>query len=198
MPSFAESIEPVTLENAHVRLEPLQTAHADALAELTVGTGLTRWLSNPLETLNTVDLFISTALTQAAAGQILPFVIIDKPSGTVAGSTRYLNIAAEHRRLEIGTTFVGKVWQRSPVNTAAKLLLLTHAFERLNCLRVELKTDSLNTVSRAAIARIGATEEGLLRRHMIRIDGTYRDTVYFSIIAEEWPAVKAKLAARLV
>ncbi len=137
------------------------------------------------------------AIALETAGQALPFAIIDKRSGRIAGSTRFLNIAAEHRRLEIGFTFIGRFCQRSPVNTAAKLLILTHAFERLNCLRVELKTDSRNAQSRAAIARIGATEEGMLRSHMICADATHRDTVYFSILHAEWPPIKARLLARL-
>jgi len=108
-----------------------------------------------------------------------------------------MNIAPEHRRLEIGSTFVGAPWQRSAINTAAKLLLLEHGFERLNCLRIELKTDSRNMKSRNAILRLGATEEGTLRRHVTCSDGHQRDTVYFSILAEEWPAIKARLKARL-
>ncbi len=122
---------------------------------------------------------------------------MDRASGAVAGSTRFGNVAPEHRRVEIGWTFVGYPWQRTSVNTAAKLLLLTHAFERLGCVRVELKTDARNTVSRAAILRLGATEEGILRHHIVCADGHLRDTVYFSILAAEWPAVKAKLTARL-
>jgi RimJ/RimL family protein N-acetyltransferase len=108
-----------------------------------------------------------------------------------------MNISAEHKRIEIGSTFVGAPWQRSAVNTAAKLLLLEHGFERLGCLRIELKADSRNTKSRNAILRIGATEEGTLRRHVICSDGHRRDTVYFSILAEEWPPIKTRLTARL-
>ena len=115
----------------------------------------------------------------------------------IVGSTRFGAIAPEHRRVEIGWTFVGRNWQRGPVNTAAKLLLLTHAFERLNCLRVELKTDSRNAASRTAIRRIGAVEEGTFRRHLICADGHFRDTIYFSIIAEEWTTVKDQLQAGL-
>jgi RimJ/RimL family protein N-acetyltransferase len=132
-----------------------------------------------------------------AKGQALPFAIVAKSGERIAGSTRYLNIAAEHRRLEIGYTFVGAEWQRTAVNGAAKLLLLGHAFERLGCIRVELKTDSRNAQSRAAIARLGAREEGIFRRHMICADGALRDTVYFSIVAEEWPGIRARLEARL-
>ncbi len=195
--AFLEPIAPITLENNFVRLEPLREAHAAELAALTVGTGLTRWFPEPLETAETAGRFVPSAIALEAAGQALPFAIVDKASGRTAGSTRYLNIVAEHRRLEIGFTFVGRPWQRGPVNTAAKLLLLTHAFERLQCLRVELKTDSRNAASHAAILRIGATEEGTLRSHMICADGAHRDTVYFSILESEWPAVKAGLSERL-
>jgi RimJ/RimL family protein N-acetyltransferase len=193
---FAEPIGPVTLENDFVRLEPLCQGHAADLAELTVGTGLTRWFPQPLDSRDLVDAFIAEALELGARQQALPFVIIDH-EGRVAGSTRFGAIVAEHRRVEIGWTFVGAAWQRGPVNTAAKLLLLTHAFERLGCLRVELKTDFRNDKSRAAIARIGATEEGIFRRHVICADGHLRDTVYFSILDDEWAGVKARLQSRL-
>ena len=141
--------------------------------------------------------FVPLAMELEAKGQALPFAIIDRKSGRIAGSSRYLNIAAEHRRLEIGHTFVGAAWQRTAVNSAAKLLLLAHAFERLGCIRIELKTDARNAQSRAAIARLGAKEEGVFRRHMICADGSRRDTVYFSIVSEEWPSIKARLVARL-
>jgi RimJ/RimL family protein N-acetyltransferase len=126
----------------------------------------------------------------------LPFTIFDA-QGWIVGSTRFGAVVAEHRRVEIGWTFVGAPWQRTAINTAAKLLLLEHGFERLNCLRVEFKTDSRNQKSRTAIARLGATQEGIFRRHVICADGHLRDTVYFSIVAEEWPGVKARLEARL-
>jgi RimJ/RimL family protein N-acetyltransferase len=195
--AFAEPLSPLTLENQHVRLIPLAPEHTDALADLTVGTGLTRWFPEPLETRAAVDKFVETALALAAKAQALPFAIIDPATGAVAGSTRFGNVAAEHRRVEIGWTVVGRPWQRTRVNTAAKLLLLTHAFERLGCIRVELKTDARNATSRAAILRIGATEEGALRHHIVCADGYLRDTVYFSILAAEWPAVKAALDAKL-
>lgn len=190
------AIAPVTLENAFVRLEPLRADHAADLAALTVGTGITRWFPEPLETPAIVDRYVAEALDQAGRKMSLPFAIVD-PLGPVVGSTRYMNIALEHRRLEIGSTFVGAPWQRGAINTAAKLLLLEHGFERLNCLRIEFKTDSRNMKSRNAILRIGATEEGTLRRHVICSDGHQRDTVYFSILAEEWPGIKARLQARL-
>ena len=194
--SFREPLAPVTLENAFVRLEPLRADHAADLAALTVGTGVTRWFPEPLETRAIVDRYVAEALDQAERKVSLPFAIVD-PLGPVVGCTRYLNIAAEHRRLEIGSTFVGAPWQRSAINTAAKLLLLEHGFERLGCIRIELKADSRNMKSRNAILRIGATEEGIFRRHVICSDGHQRDTVYFSILADEWPAIKARLQTRL-
>jgi RimJ/RimL family protein N-acetyltransferase len=161
-----------------------------------VGTGVTRWFPQPLESRASVDGFIAEALEQAGRGLALPFTIFDA-QGWIVGSTRFGAIVADHRRVEIGWTFVGAPWQRTAINTAAKLLLLEYGFERLGCRRIELKTDSRNNKSRTAIARLGATEEGILRKHVICADGHVRDTVYFSIVAEEWPGVKAKLLARI-
>jgi RimJ/RimL family protein N-acetyltransferase len=141
--------------------------------------------------------YAEAALADAARGPALPFAQVDVASGRVVGSTRLGNWAREHRRIEIGWTWVARPWQRTALNTEAKLLLLTHAFEALGCERVELKTDALNARSRSAILRLGAVEEGTLRRHMITDGGRVRDTVYFSILAEEWPTVRAGLAARL-
>lgn len=184
------------LENAYVRLEPLRPDHADALAALAVGTGLTRHLPQPLEDRATLDAFMSLALSLAEKRECLPFAIV-APDGRVAGTTRLGSVAPEHRRVEIGWTFVGFPWQRSPINRAAKSLLLEYAFERLGCGRVEFKTDARNVVSRSAILRLGAHEEGTLRQHMLRADGTYRDSVYFSILDSEWPEIKARLAESL-
>ncbi len=191
-----ETIGPVTLQNDVVRLEPLSRDHAADLAALTVGTGITRWFPQPLESRGDVDRFIAEALEQESQGLALPFTIFDA-QGWIVGSTRFGAVVAQHRRVEIGWTFVGAPWQRTAINTAAKLLLLTHAFEGLGCIRVEFKTDSRNQRSRNAIGRLGATEEGILRRHMICADGYIRDTVYFSIVAEEWPDMKARLQTRL-
>ena len=129
--------------------------------------------------------------------RLLPFALIEKSIGCVVGCTRYANIERTHHRLEIGWTWVGRQWQRTAVNTEAKYLLLRHAFETLKCMRVELKTDSLNDRSRAAILRIGAREDGTFRNHMITASGRIRHTVYFSIIDSEWPSVKAELEAKL-
>ncbi len=193
----AELLSPVVLENAFVRLEPLCLDHTVALAALTVGAGITRWFPEPLESAAAVERFVADGVAHAAAGSALPFVIIDRTSDQIAGTTRFGAIAAEHERVEIGWTFVGRPWQRTAINTAAKTLLLEHGFERLGCVRVELKTDSRNEASRTAILRIGALEEGTLRRHMTCSDGHQRDTIYFSLLANEWPAVKERLLTRL-
>lgn len=137
--------------------------------------------------------YIQAALDGQATGTELPFVIISKSSGALVGTTRFYEIVRADRRAAIGYTWLAKSAQRTPVNTEAKLLLLTHAFERWRCVRVELITDVLNEPSRAAILRLGAKEEGILRSHMIMPSGRVRDSVFFSIIAEEWPEVKARL-----
>jgi RimJ/RimL family protein N-acetyltransferase len=139
--------------------------------------------------------FLSFAESQYYAGKELAFATIDQASGTVVGSTRYRCIEAAHKRLEIGFTFIAKSWQRSHINTEAKYLMLRHAFEQWEFNRVELLTDFLNIKSRTAIARLGAKEEGILRSHMVMRDGRVRDSVLFSVIAAEWPEVKAKLEA---
>ncbi len=188
---------PVILEGSHVRLEPLLMSHFEALCQ--VGLDATLWETGiaPLQTEADMRKYIHTALEWHVQGTALPFVIIDKPTSTVVGSTRYANIDESNRRLEIGWTWVAKPWQRTPINTETKFLLLCHAFEQLGCIRVEFKTDSLNKQSRTALLRIGAREEGTLRNHMIVHNGRFRHSVYFSIIDSEWPAVKQKLSAIL-
>jgi len=136
---------------------------------------------------------IEELLAAEAAGSDLPLVTVERASGTVVGSTRFMNIDAANRRVEIGGTWIAPAWQRTALNTEAKYLMLRHAFETWQCVRVEFKTDALNTQSRKAILRIGAKEEGTLRRHLLTWSGRYRDTVYFSILDDEWPAVKANL-----
>jgi len=136
---------------------------------------------------------IEELLAAEAAGSDLPLVTVERASGTVVGSTRFMNIDAVNRRVEIGGTWIAPAWQRTALNTEAKYLMLRHAFETWQCVRVEFKTDALNTQSRKAILRIGAKEEGTLRRHLLTWSGRYRDTVYFSILDDEWPAVKANL-----
>src|SRR5882724_4058457 len=197
MTSGAMKVEPVVLEGAHVRLEPLSRAHLAGLYEVGLAEELWRWIPLPVQTPNDMAGYIDLALREQANGVSLPFVQIEKDSGRVIGSTRYMNIEKVHHRVEIGCTWIGREWQRTAVNTEAKYLLLRHAFETLGCMRVELKTDSLNEKSRAAILRIGAKEEGTFRNHMVTASGRIRHTVYFSIIDSEWPAVKARLEAKL-
>jgi len=190
-------ITPVILQGRHVRLEPLTLEHVAALAEVGLDDDLWKWIPTPVRTLDEMNAYVQTALQEQAAGSALPFALIEKPSGRAIGSTRYANIERVHHRLEIGWTWVARPWQRTAINTEAKYLLLRHAFETLKCMRVELKTDSLNERSRAAILRTGAREEGTFRNHMITTSGRIRHTVYFSIIDSEWPGVRARLEAML-
>ena len=191
------SVDAVTLEGTHVRLEPLTEAHHASLCAVGLVPEIWRWSPKPLLTPADMTAYIAFALAEQAQGRALPFVTVDKASGRVVGSTRFGNIDSENRRVEIGWTWLAPACQRTALNTEAKYLMLRHAFETLGCVRVELKTDALNTRSRAAIARIGAHEEGTLRRHMVTASGRLRDTVYYSVIDAEWPEVKAQLASRL-
>ena len=190
-------VSPVTLEGAHVRLEPLAKAHLAGLAKVGLDEELWRWIPVPVRTVEEMATYIETALQEEKRGVSLPFALIEKATGRAIGSTRYGNIDRTHRRVEIGWTWVARGWQRTAVNTEAKYLLLKHAFETLGCIRMELKTDSLNEKSRAAILRIGARKEGIFRNHMITASGRIRHTVYFSIVDSEWPAVKARLESLL-
>lgn len=190
-------VEPVTLEGRFVRLEPLDKTHLDGLCRVGLEAELWRWTVGSIATRDDMERYIDTAIDERSRGLSLPFVTVDKESDTLVGSTRFGNIDRGNRKAEIGWTWIGQKWQRTYVNTEAKLLMLTHAFEIWKCVRVELKTDSMNQKSRSAILRIGATEEGTLRRHMITESGRYRDSVYFSIIEDEWPTVKAALIENL-
>ena len=191
------AVSPVTLTGMHVRLEPLAKAHLAGLAEVGLDEELWRWIPTPVRTREEMASYIETALDEQARGISLPFAIMEHATGRAIGSTRYGSIDRTHHRVEIGWTWVARAWQRTVINTEAKYLLLRHAFETLGCLRVELKTDSLNDKSRAAILRLGAREEGMFRNHMITSTGRIRHSVYFSIIDSEWPAVKARLEAKL-
>lgn len=188
-------VRPVTLTGRLVQLEPLSLDHVDGLCEQGLDPALWRWIPTGVSTPAEMQAYVEAALAEQARGQALPFVIRELSSGRIVGNTRFGNISAADRRLEIGWTWVAASHQRTGVNTEAKTLLLTHAFETLGAHRVELKTDALNEKSRNAIARIGAVQEGIFRRHMVCASGRVRDTVYFSIIDSEWPAVKARLAA---
>lgn len=189
---------PVTLSSPAVRLEPLSLSHLSALCRVGLDATLLQWFSiNPITTEQAMRAFIERALEEQSRGESLPFATIDAATGTVVGSTRYMAIDQRNKHVEIGATWIARPWQRTHINTHAKLLMLTHAFEALGCARVELKTDALNTQSRTAIRRLGATEEGTFRKHMLCQSGRWRDTVYFSIIDTEWPAIKSGLQARL-
>ena len=190
-------IRPVVLEGAHVRLEPLSLDHLPALTEIGLEPDLWRWTTQLVRTPEEMGDYVREALAEQAAGRALPFATVEKTSGRVAGSTRFGAIEPAHRKVEIGWTWLAQRWQRTVLNTEAKYLMLRHAFERWGCVRVEFKTDVLNTRSRQALLRIGAKEEGILRSHIITGTGRVRDTVYFSVTASEWPAVRAALEAKL-
>jgi len=190
-------VRPVTLEGRFVRLEPLTMAHHAALWEIAKDHELWRWTATDIRTPENLTTYMEHALAEQAAGRALPFATIAREAGRPVGSTRFGNIEPLNRRAEIGWSWLGAAWQRTTVNTEAKLLMLTHAFETWGCIRVELKTDALNQASRAAIARLGAKEEGTMRKHMVTQTGRVRDTVYYSILDDEWPALKARLEARL-
>jgi phosphoribosylglycinamide formyltransferase 1 len=192
-----EALQTVVLADQHVRLVPMERSHTDALAEITVASGVARLMTDKLETREAVQRWVAQALDLRAAGTSLPFTVLDAATGAVVGTTRLGNWSPADRRIEIGWTFYAPAAQGTAVNPAAKRLLLTHAFERLGCVRVELRTDARNARSRAAIAKLGAVEEGTLRRHTRLADGSWRDTVYFGITDAEWPQVRARLDERL-
>jgi len=193
----ASAVSSFDLEGSFIKLEPLTLAHLDGLCEVGMDAELWRWTTTSALSPDAMRSYVETALAWRAAGTAIPFATVERNSGRVIGSTRFANIDATNRRLEIGWTWVAPPWQRSAANTEAKLLMLTHAFETLQCLRVEFKTDALNERSRNALRRIGATEEGTLRKHIITESGRVRDSVYFSILDSEWPEVKLRLAQRL-
>ena len=191
------NVQPVTLEGRHVRLEPLSLDHHADLCAVGLDEELWRWIPTRVRTAADMRAYIEQALRTQAEGSALPFATIERASGRAIGSTRYGTIDRLHRRVEIGWTWIGRPWQRTVVNTEAKYLMLRHAFETLGANRVELKTDSLNERSRSAILRLGAVEEGTFRKHMVTESGRVRNTVYFSVIDEEWAAVKARLEGML-
>ena len=195
MPQIAP--EPVVLEGAHVRLEPLTLMHLPRLVEIGLDDDIFRWYAQPIRTPDDMQAFIATALEEQRAGKSLPFATIERSSGLAVGSTRFMTIDRPNRTIEIGYTWIAPAWQRTAMNTEAKYLMLRCAFETWGCNRVGLKTDSLNERSRRAIARIGAKEEGILRNHMITSSGRLRHSVYFSVISEEWPQVKGALESKL-
>lgn len=189
--------QPVTLTGRLVGLEPLALSHLDGLCAVGFDPSIWLWMQDLPTTRETMTDHLERALATAATGAEVPFATLDLASGAVVGSTRYLNIERHHRRLEIGYTWLAPPWQGSGLNSEAKLLLMEHAFERLGCHRVEFKTDSLNERSRAALRGIGATEEGIFRNHMVTRSGRLRHSAYYSVIDDEWPVVKDRLAAKL-
>ncbi len=190
--------EGVTLDGSLVRLVPLALEHVDALCETGLDPAIWRWMPARVRNHDAMQALVDQALEDQRAGTALPFATTLRATGEVVGSTRFMNIALPHRRVEIGGTWIAPAWQRTRINTEAKYLMLRHAFEEWKLLRVEFKTHALNARSRAAILRLGATEEGTLRKHIVQDDGSSRDSVYFSILDDEWPAVKARLEAALV
>jgi len=190
-------VEPVILVGQFVRLEPMRVDHLPALCKAGLHPSLWEWTATQVADQSDMENYLRAALADQALGIGLPFVTIEQETGTLVGSTRFGNIDTKNKKVEIGWTWISPEWQRTFVNTEAKLLMFTHAFEVWKCIRVELKTDANNQRSRAAIARIGATEEGTLRNHMITGSGRYRDSVYFSVIDSEWEAVREDLTSRL-
>lgn len=191
------NVQPVILEGRRVRMEPLKKEHADELAKFAFNEQLWLWTTNLMRDIQDLDRYVDRALDEQRRRVALPFVTVERATGRVVGSSRFGNIDVANRKVEIGWTWIDPAWQRTYVNTEAKLLMLTHAFETWKCIRVELKTDALNTKSRAAMQRIGATEEGTLRSHMITESGRIRDSVYFSILEKEWAAVRRGLLEKL-
>jgi RimJ/RimL family protein N-acetyltransferase len=191
------NVQSVTLSGQIVRLEPMTLAHVRGLARVGLEPELWRLQPRPIESEDDMRDYVLRALDGQSRGTLLPFTIFDRASNQVIGSTSYLDIAPEHRRLEIGATWLTSAYQRTGANTEAKLLLLTHAFETLGAIRVVFKTDVLNQRSRKAIERIGAVEEGTFRKHLIAASGRARDMVYYAILDDEWPAVKARLSGLL-
>jgi N-acetyltransferase len=186
-------VEPITLTGRHATLAPLAREDAPALAAAVQDGELWRLWYTSVPAPEATPAWVDAALEMRERAGAMPFVVRDNATGDIVGSTRYFNVEAAHRRLEIGHTWYARRAQRSAINTECKLLLLTHAFETLGCIAVEFRTNFFNFASRAAIARLGAKQDGILRQHQIQPDGTLRDTVVFSIVDAEWPAVKRHL-----
>lgn len=190
---------PLTLEGLMVRLEPVRHDHAALFWDAAKNDleDIFRWIPYPMRTPEDFQRLVDKAFEEQQRGESVVFATIECASGRTIGSTRFMNIDRANRRAEIGSTWIAPQWQRTAVNTEAKYLMLRHAFEEWGCIRVELKTDALNQKSRNAILRIGAKEEGTLRRHLLTSTGRVRDTVYFSILDNEWPDVKRRLQERM-
>ena len=186
---------PLTLEGSVVRLEPIRPEHAELFWEVAKNDleDIFRWIPYSMKTPEDFQRLIDKSLAEQERGESVVFATVERASGRAIGSTRFMNVDRINRRVEIGSTWIAPAWQRTAVNTEAKYLMLRHAFEVWGCMRVELKTDALNQKSRNAILRLGAKEEGTLRRHLITWTGRVRDSVYFSILDSEWAEVKTRL-----
>ena len=190
-------VEPVLLQGEFVRLEPMRVDHLPALCRVGLDPSLWELTANIVKDEGDLERYVRSALADQMLGKAVPFVTIERESGTVVGSTRFGNIDTANRKTEIGWTWINPKWQRTVINTEAKLLMLTHAFEVWKCIRVEFKTDIKNERSRNAMKRIGCVEEGVLRNHMITESGRFRDSIYLSIIESEWAKVKEDLMSKL-
>ena len=190
---------PVTLQGSVIRLEPIRREHAELFWQAAKDSldDIFQWIPYRMKTSEDFEQLVERALGEQARGESVVFATVERSSGKVIGSTRFMNIDRINRRVEIGSTWIAPAWQRTAVNSEAKYLMLRHAFEVWQCMRVELKTDGLNQRSRSAILRIGAKEEGMLRKHLITWTGRVRDTAYFSILDTEWIGVKSQLEAGL-
>ena len=192
-------VTPVTLEGAAVRLEPIRLEHVEIFWEAAKDSldDIFQWIPYRMKTREDFQHLVEKIFEEQERGESVAFATVQRVSGKVIGRTRFMNIDRANRRVEIGSTWIIPAWQRTAVNTEAKFLMLRHAFEEWRCIRVELKTDALNQKSRNAILRIGAKEEGTLRRHVITWTGRARDSVYFSVLDTEWPQMKARLEQKL-
>jgi N-acetyltransferase len=190
---------PLTLEGSAVRLEPIRRDHVELFWNVAKNDldDIFRWIPHAIKTREDFEQLVDKAFQEQERGESVVFATVEKSSSRVIGSTRFMNIDRVNRRVEIGWTWIAPPWQRTAVNTEAKYLMLRHAFEVWGCIRVELKTDALNQKSRNAILRIGAKEEGTLRRHVVTWTGRVRDSVYFSILDNEWPEAKKRLEERM-
>jgi RimJ/RimL family protein N-acetyltransferase len=190
----ARFVTPVTLKGRYATLEPLAPEHGEDLSRATADGRLWQLWYTSVPAPDAVEAYIDAALRMREDLGAMPFAVRDNANDEIVGCTRYFNVDATNRRLEIGHTWYATRAQRTAINTECKLLLLTHAFEKLKCIAVEFRTHWFNRASREAIARLGAKQDGILRNHQIAVDGSFRDTVVFSIIEGEWPAVKRHLA----
>lgn len=190
-------VESITLEGQHATLEPLAHAHCDELQAAVKDGELWKLWYTTIPTPEKMATEISRRLSLQEKGSMLPFAVRRRDTGSLCGMTTYMHIEADHRRVEIGSTWYAQSAQRTAINTECKLMLLTHAFETLKCIAVEFRTSFMNRQSREAILRLGAKQDGIMRNHMIMANGTYRDTVVFSVIEPEWPAVRSNLLHKL-